>query len=109
MGNAASRCTGPWPSWRFGPIKLGGVSQLPATRPVGEVVATAGADRAASPSATDDARRLEQIDAELTGVEAALRRLDDGSYGTCEVCAAPLEAAALAAAPLTTRCSQHHR
>ncbi len=85
------------------------MSELPATQPVGEVAATAWQDSVPSPTPSVDACRLERIDAELTGVEAALRRLDDGSYGTCEVCAAPLDAAALAAAPLTTRCSQHHR
>ena len=82
---------------------------MPMTQPVGELAESPGPDRVLSPTPSDDARRLEQIDAELTGVEAALRRLDEGSYGICEVCAAPLDAAALAAAPLTTLCSQHHR
>ena len=76
------------------------------TQPVGE---SPGPERVLSPTPSDDARRLEQIDDELTGVEAALRRLDEGSYGICEVCAAPLDVAALAAAPLTTLCSQHGR
>ena len=108
MCNAASRCTGRWRGWGYRVVKLASVTDLPATLPVGEVAAAAGPDRAPSPTPSDDTRRLEQIDAELTGVEAALRRLDDGSYGTCEVCAAPLDAAVLAAAP-TTRCAQHHR
>jgi DnaK suppressor protein len=55
----------------------------------------------------DDAARLEQIGAELGQVDTALRRLDDESYGTCEVCGLRLDAAALEAAPLTTRCAQH--
>jgi RNA polymerase-binding transcription factor DksA len=29
---------------------------------------------------------LEQVEAELADVERALKRLDDGSYGTCEAC-----------------------
>jgi RNA polymerase-binding transcription factor DksA len=29
---------------------------------------------------------LEQVEAELADVEHALRRLDEGTYGTCEVC-----------------------
>jgi hypothetical protein len=59
------------------------------------------------PSPAADASLLEQIVAELAGVEAALRRLDDGSYGTCEVCGTPCDADRLAADPLSTRCSQH--
>ena len=59
------------------------------------------------PSPAADAGLLEQIAAELAGVEAALRRLDDGSYGTCEVCGTPCAADHLATDPLSTRCSQH--
>ncbi len=40
-----------------------------------------------------DARR------QLAEVEAALGRLDDGSYGTCTVCGQPIPAARLAARP----------
>ena len=29
---------------------------------------------------------LEQVEAELADVERALKRLDDGTYGTCEAC-----------------------
>ncbi len=29
---------------------------------------------------------LEQVEAELSDVERALQRLDDGTYGTCEAC-----------------------
>jgi DnaK suppressor protein len=105
----AAPSAGPWPDPRFGASKVDLVSEPPATQPVGEVAETGSQEQAASLAATDDALRLEQIDVELTGVEAALRRLDDGSFGTCEVCAAPLDAAVLAAAPLTTRCSQPHR
>jgi RNA polymerase-binding transcription factor DksA len=54
-----------------------------------------------------DVRRLEEIEVELAAVEATLRRLDEGRYGTCEVCGAALEADALEADPLTARCSGH--
>jgi RNA polymerase-binding transcription factor DksA len=54
-----------------------------------------------------DVVHLDRIDTELTGVEAALRRLDDGSYGTCEVCASPISAETLEANPLATRCPDH--
>jgi len=40
-------------------------------------------------------------------VEAALRRLDDGSYGVCEACGARIDPGDLAADPLATRCPHH--
>jgi RNA polymerase-binding transcription factor DksA len=58
-------------------------------------------------SLVDDVRRLEEIEGELAAVEATLRRLDEGRYGTCEVCGASLAAAALEADPLTFRCADH--
>jgi DnaK suppressor protein len=61
----------------------------------------------APPSPREDAGRLERIEAELSGVEVALRRLDEGTYGTCETCEAGLAPAAITADPLTTRCPQH--
>jgi RNA polymerase-binding transcription factor DksA len=42
-----------------------------------------------------DLSLLEQIDAELNDVEHALRRLDAGSYGTCEACNRPIDDARL--------------
>lgn len=88
------------------------MSEAPASQPDGEaaaisataISATAGPEPA---SPLDDAHRLEQIETELTGVEAALRRLDDDTYHTCEVCGAPLDAGTLAVEPLTARCAQH--
>jgi RNA polymerase-binding transcription factor DksA len=68
-----------------------------------------GAAPAEDPSRTaeEDIRRLEAIDAELAGVDVALRRLDEGSYGTCEVCGAALGAGVLEADPLAVRCPAH--
>jgi hypothetical protein len=54
-----------------------------------------------------DVERLEVIGAELEGVEAALARLDDDSYGRCEVCGAAIDADLMAAEPLTRRCAGH--
>ncbi len=65
------------------------------------------AQTALPPSPADDATRLEGIVIELAEVEAALRRLDDGSYGICEGCGTRLSPETLAADPLTTRCPQH--
>ncbi|MCR4512964.1 TraR/DksA C4-type zinc finger protein [Aeromicrobium sp. 50.2.37] len=40
----------------------------------------------------------------LLAVEAALGRLDDGTYGVCEVCGEPIAEGRLEALPATTRC-----
>ena len=50
---------------------------------------------------------LEQVEAELVDVEHALRRLDDGTYGTCEVCGATIPDERLEALPATRLCLEH--
>ncbi|MBV8560743.1 MAG: TraR/DksA C4-type zinc finger protein [Acidimicrobiia bacterium] len=50
---------------------------------------------------------LEQIDAELADVEHALRRLDDGTYGTCEFDGKPIPEERLEAVPAARFCVQH--
>ena len=47
---------------------------------------------------------LEHIDAELSDVEHALRRLDDGTYGTCEACGQPIGVDRLEAMPAARFC-----
>ena len=47
---------------------------------------------------------LEHIDAELADVEHALRRLDDGTYGTCEACGRPVGDERLEAMPAARFC-----
>jgi RNA polymerase-binding transcription factor DksA len=54
-----------------------------------------------------DLEALSRIEGELTDVEVTLQRLDDGTYGTCEVCAAPLPDDALEAEPTARRCQAH--
>ncbi len=49
-------------------------------------------------------RQIEQLIGE---VDAALGRLNDGSYGLCEVCREPIEAERLAVDPLTRFCIDH--
>lgn len=44
------------------------------------------------------------IDAELVDIESALRRLEHGAYGTCEVCGRPIGEARLRARPATRYC-----
>ncbi|MHB1487632.1 MAG: TraR/DksA C4-type zinc finger protein [Acidimicrobiales bacterium] len=46
----------------------------------------------------------EQVAAELADVERALKRLDEGSYGNCEACGRPIEAARLEALPAARFC-----
>ena len=50
---------------------------------------------------------LEQIEAELGDVERALRRLDDGTYGTCEACRGPIGDERLEAMPAARFCVAH--
>jgi RNA polymerase-binding transcription factor DksA len=51
-----------------------------------------------------DTSILEQVQAELADVEHALRRLDDGTYGTCEACGKPIDEERLDAQPATRFC-----
>ena len=50
---------------------------------------------------------IDRIEEELADVERALARLDEGTYGRCEVCDAPLADAELEAAPATRFCRAH--
>ena len=45
----------------------------------------------------------------LDEVELALRKLDDGSYGVCEVCGEPIGAARLSAIPWARLCIDDQR
>ncbi|HWH31175.1 MAG TPA: TraR/DksA C4-type zinc finger protein [Egibacteraceae bacterium] len=49
----------------------------------------------------------EHAEAQLEEVEAALRRLDDGSYGRCAVCGADIGEARLQVRPQTRYCVEH--
>jgi hypothetical protein len=50
---------------------------------------------------------LDRIDRDLVGVEAALARLDDGTYWTDEITGEPLDAQLLADGPVARRNSSH--
>lgn len=54
-----------------------------------------------------DLAALTSVEAELADVERALTRLDEGSYGTCEVCGAALGDVRLASEPAAARCDEH--
>jgi RNA polymerase-binding transcription factor DksA len=55
----------------------------------------------------DRDRHLDQIEADLAGVELALSRLDAGTYFRCETCGAELPLDALAETPTLHRCPEH--
>lgn len=54
-----------------------------------------------------DVAGLAEVETELNDVERALRRLDEGTYGTCEVCQVPLADERLDVAPAALRCPNH--
>lgn len=47
------------------------------------------------------------LDAKLRDVERALAKLDEGSYGTCDVCGSPIGTERLEAIPWAVRCMDH--
>ncbi len=62
----------------------------------------------ANPAAEDfhtSETSLDAVDDLLDEVEEALTRLDDGTYGVCESCGAPIEDARLSDSPTERSCS----
>jgi len=79
---------------------------LPAPPPGDEAAGVVAAAEALVEAAALEVD-LDATAADLDGVDAALRRLDDGTYGTCEVCSVELADDVLAADPTTRRCPVH--
>ena len=50
---------------------------------------------------------LEQLEAEISDLDAALKKIDEGTYGTCEVCNKEIEPERLEAMPGTRTCIEH--
>jgi RNA polymerase-binding protein DksA len=50
---------------------------------------------------------LDRIQAELDDVERALKRLDEGTYGTCQACGRDIGDERLEAVPATRFCIEH--
>jgi DnaK suppressor protein len=51
---------------------------------------------------------LDDLESELRDVEHALARLEDGTYGICEVCGEPIGEIRLEARPATRVCREDH-
>jgi RNA polymerase-binding transcription factor DksA len=72
-----------------------------------------GAAVSAAPPSSPEVERpvdltiLATIEAELAEVDRALIRLDEGTYGTCQVCGAEMDAARLASEPTAAMCATH--
>jgi RNA polymerase-binding transcription factor DksA len=47
---------------------------------------------------------LEQVNAQLSDIDAAFERLEKGTYGTCEACGRPIEPARLEERPFARFC-----
>jgi RNA polymerase-binding transcription factor DksA len=50
---------------------------------------------------------LDRVEAELGEVEDALRRMDEGTYGRCDLCGRQLDDDQLEAAPTARLCPEH--
>jgi|SRR5687768_15826321 RNA polymerase-binding transcription factor DksA len=50
---------------------------------------------------------LEQLEAELGDLDAALRKVEEGTYGTCEICGKEITADRLEALPGARTCIEH--
>jgi len=74
-----------------------------------EIAPVLGGDLDAPPSDdTDlDPSALDAIEQELADVERALAKLDDGTYGRCEVCGSTIDEAELARSPAARFCADH--
>jgi DnaK suppressor protein len=65
--------------------------------------ATETLDREVEQGLEDNAERL------LAAIDAALKRVEDGTYGICERCGRPIDAARLEALPHATKCIECKR
>jgi len=68
--------------------------------PASTIEGSEGLDEPGVPEAT-----IDEVDQLLDEVEAALTRLDDGSYGTCRTCGGPIDDHRLADRPTAQTCA----
>ncbi|MGI8753717.1 MAG: hypothetical protein ACR2MN_15680 [Acidimicrobiales bacterium] len=59
------------------------------------------------PAAPHQAPDLDALAWDLGDVDVALRRLDEGTYGTCEACGTELDPRVVVAFPAARRCPAH--
>ena len=55
----------------------------------------------------EDNATLAELEARLNGVNAALGKMDEGTYGICDVCSGDIELDRLKANPAATTCKKH--
>ncbi len=60
-------------------------------------------------AAEEDSALARHLDDQMEEVEAALGRLEDGSYGHCQVCGRPIGDERLEARPTARYCIEHER
>jgi RNA polymerase-binding transcription factor DksA len=53
------------------------------------------------------AAAVRAAETQLADIDEALRRLEQGGYGICEVCGRPIPAARMSARPTATTCVEH--
>jgi RNA polymerase-binding protein DksA len=82
--------------------ELGEVNDSSVDNHLGDI-ATATFDRELEDGLGEGAQQT------LDDVNAALRRIEDGTYGTCEVCGKPIGVARLEAIPWTRLCIDDQR
>ena len=75
---------------------------------VGDVV-DAGDESVIDESASEDFRQADRYSFVLGEVEAALRRIDDGTFGRCIVDGGPIEPQRLDVIPWTPYCLRHQK
>lgn len=82
--------------WEAAPIEGGGEAD-----PVDQAEVIA--------SRENDAAVLDTLESQYDSILRALGRIENGTFGTCEVCGAPIAEARLEANPAATTCALHMR
>jgi len=67
----------------------------------------AASDEDAATIGADYEALLAEAEQVLDDVDHALARLDDGTYGTCELCGGPIDPGRLAGHPAARSCERH--
>lgn len=94
MGDIGRRNTGVPDDWESVPTEIGAEADL--------------ADQADVVVSRDTTSAIfSDLEARYDSVLAALRSIENGTYGTCEVCGKPIEEARLTADPAARTCIAH--